>query len=179
MRLLYCLAGFVSTDIWQVWRKHAAGTLQEQYFLWYWFRIEAFLNDFRDKIQDEFEIVPHPRNAQQVRERVRAEAKRAGMGDEALADLEIAVGEAVTNAILYGSPEASSRIRISSGLNSGAFWVEIHDQGHGFDPAQVSDEEDPDSLGGRGIHLMRALVDTVDLHHRSGGMVARLSKTLT
>lgn len=133
------------------------------------------MNDFREQ----FEIDAHPQNAGKARERVRGLAVRAGLTGLDLADIEIAVGEAVTNAILYGSPTATSRIVIVSGLGDGAFFVEVHDQGHGFDPAVLHDEEDNDALGGRGIRLMRALMDQVDLHYSGGGMIARLSKRLS
>ena len=132
------------------------------------------MNDFREQ----FEITAHPQNAGHARERVRELAVRAGLSGLALADVEIAVGEAVTNAILYGSPTAASRILIVSGRGGGAFFVEVRDQGHGFDPAALHEEDGHDALGGRGIRLMRALMDQVDLHHNGAGMIARLSKRL-
>ena len=132
------------------------------------------MNDFREQ----FEITAHPRHAGEARERVRALAERAGLSGMDLADLEIAVGEAVTNAILYGSPSAASRIEIAAGKSGPEFFVEIRDQGHGFDPSHVRQEEDHDALGGRGIRLMRALMDQVDLHYDGHGMLARLCKRL-
>lgn len=132
------------------------------------------MNDFRE----EFEITAHPRHAGEARERIRGLANRAGLTGLDLADVEIAVGEAVTNAILYGSPSAGSRIEIAAGQSAENFFVEIRDQGHGFDPSQVRQEEDHDALGGRGIRLMRALMDQVDLHYDGNGMVARLSKRI-
>ncbi len=133
------------------------------------------MNDFHEQ----FEITAHPQNAGQVRERVRTLAVRAGLSGLNLAEVEIAVGEAVTNAILYGSPTAASLIVIASGLRDGAFFVEVRDQGHGFDPAAVHEAEDTDALGGRGIHLMQALMDQVELHHNGTGMIARLFKRLS
>ena len=50
--------------------------------------------------------------------------------------------------------------------------------GSGFDPGAVKVEEDTDALGGRGIRLMRALMDQVDLHYDGRGMVACLYKKL-
>ncbi len=132
------------------------------------------LNDFHEQ----FEITAHPQNAAHARERVRELAMRAGLSGLDLADVEIAVGEAVTNAILYGSPSATSLIVIVSGLGGGAFFVEVRDQGHGFDPAALHEEDNHDALGGRGIRLMRALMDQVDLHYNGAGMIARLSKRL-
>jgi len=137
-------------------------------------RARLFLNDFHEQ----FEITAHPQNAAQARERVRALAVRAGLAGLNLADVEIAIGEAVTNAILYGSPTATSRIVILSGRDDGVFFVEVRDQGRGFDPSHIREEEDNDALGGRGIRLMRALMDQVDLHYGGDGMVARLSKNL-
>ncbi len=134
-----------------------------------------FLNDFHEQ----FEITAHPQNAGQARERVRALAERAGLSGLDLADVEIAVGEAVTNAILYGSPTAASLIVIISGLGDGSFFVEIRDQGHGFDPGVLHDEEDNfEALDGRGIRLMHALMDHVEIHHNGLGMIARLCKRL-
>ncbi len=132
------------------------------------------MNDFHEQ----FEITAHPQNAAHARERVRALAVRAGLAELDLADVEIAVGEAVTNAILYGSPTSASLIVIVSGWGDGTFFVEVRDQGRGFDPATLHEGEDSDALGGRGILLMRALMDQVDLHHTGAGMIARLSKRL-
>ncbi len=131
-----------------------------------------------NKFREQFQITAHPKNAHEVRERVQVLAQRAGFTGLDLADIEIAVGEAVTNAILYGSPDAVSHVQIVCGLSGSVFFIEVHDQGHGFDPSHVRQEEDYDALGGRGIRLMRALMDEVDLHYGGGGMVARLSKTV-
>lgn len=131
------------------------------------------------QLRDQFEILAHPQNAGLARERVRILAARAGFSGLDLADIEIAVGEAITNAILYGSPSAASRIVISSALTQFVFRVEVRDQGHGFDPDQLRSEEDNDCLGGRGIRLMRGLMDEVDLHYNGQGMSARLSKNLS
>ncbi len=130
-------------------------------------------------LPEQFEITAHPQNAGPARERVRAAAIRAGFTAMDLADIEIAVGEAVTNAILYGSPSASSRVVVACGVAAPGFVIQIHDEGTGFDPSTaVRDEEDTDALGGRGIRLMRALMDEVDLHYGGQGMVAYLVKKL-
>ena len=130
------------------------------------------------ELQDQFEIVAHPQFASGARERILALAVRAGFSLNDLGDIEIAVGEAVTNAILYGSPATDSRVTIWSGLAGQVFYVEIRDQGRGFDPSLVRPDEDTDALGGRGLRLMRALMDEVDLHYSGQGMIARLAKNL-
>ena len=127
---------------------------------------------------DQFEITAHPQNAGIARERVSQAASRAGFGGMDLADIEIAVGEAVTNAILYGSPSPDCRVVLSFGLTPAGFVIQVRDEGHGFDPSSVRSEEDTDALGGRGIRLMRALMDEVDLHYDGHGMTAILTKKL-
>ena len=127
---------------------------------------------------DQFEITAHPQNAGPARERVRDAAVQAGFTALDLADIEIAVGEAVTNAILYGSPSAESRVVLAYGFAGPDFVIKIRDEGAGFDPGTVRMEEDTDALGGRGIRLMRALMDRVDLHYDGRGMVALLHKKL-
>lgn len=127
---------------------------------------------------DQFNITAHPQNAGPARERVRNAAREAGFTALDLADIEIAVGEAITNAILYGSPSAESQVILAYGFSGLDFVIRIHDEGSGFDPGIVKMEEDTDALGGRGIRLMRALMDRVDLHYDGRGMVACLHKKL-
>jgi len=130
------------------------------------------------ELQDKFEITAHPQNAGHARDRVRALAVQAGFQGLPLADIEIAVGEAITNAILYGSPSAGSHIIIACYLEQNVFHVEVRDQGHGFDPALVRLMPESDALGGRGIRLMRALADEVWLLYDDHGMTAHLTKNL-
>jgi anti-sigma regulatory factor (Ser/Thr protein kinase) len=127
---------------------------------------------------EHFEITAHPQNAATARERIRRVATTAGLSRSELDDLEIAVGEAVTNAILYGSPSATSRIVVSCGydVTTHIFHVEVKDQGRGFDPDHIRQENNTDMLGGRGIRLMRALMDEVVLQYTGSGMAVRLSK---
>ena len=129
-------------------------------------------------LPDQLKISAHPQNAGLARERVLQAATRAGFTGMDLADIEIAVGEAVTNAILYGSPSPDSHVMLSFGLTKAGFVIQIRDEGSGFDPSLVRPEEDTDALGGRGIRLMRALMDEVDLHYDGHGMTAVLTKSL-
>ena len=130
------------------------------------------------ELRDQFEITAHPQNAGEVRERIRAIAIEAGFVGLDLGDIEIATGEAVTNAILYGSPDSASRILICCSFTQKALHIEIRDHGHGFDPSHVPEDVGTEALGGRGIRLMRALMDQVDLHYNGEGMVAHLLKLL-
>lgn len=94
--------------------------------------------------------------------------------EEVLRDrFELAVGEAVANAIVHGNcsrPERSVVVEIA--LERGVLAVDVNDEGDGFDPAAVADPRDPARLlasHGRGLLLIAAAFDEVRCEPRAGG----------
>lgn len=94
-----------------------------------------------------------------------------------IADIEIAVGEACTNAMKHGSPRGEAdEIRLRCMVNAQNLVVEISDCGYGFDPNSVSlPIAEKLSEGGMGVFLMRALMDSVEFEFERGTTV-RLTK---
>jgi serine/threonine-protein kinase RsbW len=95
-------------------------------------------------------------------------------------DLEIAVREALANAIIHGnSNQHSKRIFLRCyGNPRRGLLILVRDEGPGFDPEQVPDPRQPDRLDlhhGRGLLLMRELMDRVE--YRKGGREVLLYKT--
>jgi serine/threonine-protein kinase RsbW len=94
-------------------------------------------------------------------------------------NVEIALREAVTNAVLHGNkadPEKRVVIYCEVGLGSGVSVI-VRDEGQGFDPANVSDPTTTENIEcghGRGIYLMRALMDEV--HFEQGGTEVHMRK---
>lgn len=131
------------------------------------------MKEFRDR----FQIQALRSAAPAARIRVREAAVAAGLPQAAALDLEVAVGEAISNAILYGSQNGKFPVSICSfsSPDRNAFTVEISDCGPGFDPASVKSAFLED-VGGRGLAIMRALVDEVRLIHDGSGMVVSLVK---
>jgi serine/threonine-protein kinase RsbW len=80
-------------------------------------------------------------------------------------NLRVAVAEALANAIVAGNQEDRSKwVEVQAELGGDRLKVEITDQGPGFDPAQIQDPllpEDLDRASGRGLYLIRKLVDDV------------------
>ena len=100
-------------------------------------------------------------------------ARRCGCSSSFLEDLEIALREALANAIEHGSGANGQRKRVFfrcyGGPDAGMLIV-VRDQGSGFDPDQVPDPRAVERLHlshGRGLLLMRELMDCVE--HRKGG----------
>jgi serine/threonine-protein kinase RsbW len=82
--------------------------------------------------------------------------------------IELALREAVSNAILHGNrlePRKLVHVRCCCEGANGVL-IAVRDQGHGFDPNAVPDPlavENLEAEHGRGIHLMKLAVDEVSL----------------
>jgi serine/threonine-protein kinase RsbW len=104
-------------------------------------------------------------------------ARRAGMDEERVEDLRIAVSEATTNAILaHRREDSGERVTLRFGAtDDGEFAVVISDTGPGFEPksAEELEERDLSIEGGLGVTLIRGLADHVDFV-RDAGMRVRL-----
>lgn len=82
-----------------------------------------------------------------------------------LLNFRVGLTEAISNAMLYGNGEDPRKtVRVEVRIVSGDLRVQVTDQGVGFDPDGVPDPRTPENLtkaGGRGIFLMRKLMDEV------------------
>ena len=110
-----------------------------------------------------------------------AAARLAGMDDERVEDLRIAVSEATTNAVaahLRASQPQPVTIEFGD-AGSGTFEVTIADAGPGFQPSppQALAERGWDVEGGLGVTIIRNLADEVRFD-RDGGMRVSMRFTL-
>ena len=89
-------------------------------------------------------------------------------------NFRVGLTEALSNAMLYGNnsdPEKSVRVEVTIKLDEVS--VIVTDQGVGFDPESVPDPTLPDNIsksGGRGIFLMKALMDEVQFNERGNSV---------
>ena len=110
-------------------------------------------------------------------------AAEAGLDEDARFHVAMAVREAAVNAVLHGNEYDPSR-RIAVGLeNTGRDLVfTIADEGRGFIPEKVPDPLAPENLlrgTGRGIFLIRSLMDEVHFRQLNPGTEMTLVKHLT
>ncbi len=108
-------------------------------------------------------------------------AGRLGLSEEAAFGLDMAVREAVTNAVLHGNRQDESKpVEIVFTDAGSELVVTVRDQGAGFDPEAVDDPTAARNLlktSGRGILFMRNFMDTVEWSsHPEGGTVVRMTK---
>jgi serine/threonine-protein kinase RsbW len=93
--------------------------------------------------------------------------------------VNLAVGEAASNAVRHGCREDDSqKVRVESATNGHTLVIEISDPGAGFDPKEVRSPEVGELReGGMGIYFMRLTMDEVT-YSFEGGTTVRLVKHL-
>lgn len=87
-------------------------------------------------------------------------------------EILLATGEAAANANRHGKrAEGRSEIRVQCSYQEGTVSVTIADDGAGFDPARIESAGLPDRFasGGRGLYLMRELMDQVEVDSSPAG----------
>lgn len=106
---------------------------------------------------------------------------RAGFGDDIAFGVDMAVREAVTNAVLHGNRQDETKsVEIIFNVSPAALEITVRDRGMGFDPESVPDPTDQENVlktSGRGIFFMRTFMDEVTwTRHPEGGTVVRMTK---
>ena len=93
-------------------------------------------------------------------------------------DIEVALYEALANAVIHGNHEdPDNEVRVSCRCGTDEISIIVRDEGQGFDIGEVPDPTAPENISssqGRGIYLMRTLMDEV--HFEGGGTVVYMRK---
>ncbi|MDQ3954700.1 MAG: SpoIIE family protein phosphatase [Actinomycetota bacterium] len=94
----------------------------------------------------------------------------------------LAVGEAAANACRHGRrPQGRSEVRVRCARHQGRVEVLVADDGPGFDPSAFEELTLPDRFasGGRGLFLMRRLMDDVEVDTSDEGTTVTMTRSLT
>jgi serine/threonine-protein kinase RsbW len=88
--------------------------------------------------------------------------------------LQVVLSEALANAILRGNRESIDKwVDIRAELHDDLIRVHVTDQGPGFNPSSVPEPIQPEQLdeaGGRGLFLIRKLVDAVQFNEQGNSI---------
>ena len=111
----------------------------------------------------------------------------AGLDDDTIHWIGVAVRESVINAIKHGNREDYGKMvtiefAVTPVTDPRELVVRVVDQGEGFEAAEVADPLAPENIlksSGRGIFFMRSFMDDVQLQRApQGGMEVRMMKKL-
>jgi len=105
----------------------------------------------------------------------------AGLDDDAVHWMGVAIRESVINAIRHGNQsDSSKRVFVDFDRDAAELRIRVRDQGDGFDPDTLADPLAPENLlkaSGRGIFLIRSFMDDVQIQKASeGGMEVLMIK---
>lgn len=102
----------------------------------------------------------------------------AGDHDLLAYTINLVLTEALSNVIKYAGCE-NQILRVCITIEADTLSIQVHDQGQGFDLDKLP-RADPDSLceRGRGIFIMRQLMDSVDYRKTEVGNVLEMKKKL-
>ena len=97
------------------------------------------------------------------------------LSDELLADLKLALTEAVSNSVRHAYAGGTGFVSIAYELTGDTLAFEIVDDGGGFDPDRPPPLEGAElTEGGLGIAIIRMIADEFELHSRPGVRGSRL-----
>ena len=109
-------------------------------------------------------------------------AQKAGVNEDDLAKISMAVRESMVNAVVHGNQySAHKKVRVSVSRSAGRFTITIADEGNGFDPDTLPDPLATENLmrsSGRGIFLIRAFMDEFNVRKLDPGMEVTMVKYL-
>ena len=95
--------------------------------------------------------------------------------------LRVVLSEALSNAIIRGNGEDSSKwVDVRAELGPEAIRVYVTDEGPGFDPTAVPEPISPEQLDeaqGRGLYLIRKLVDAVHFNEQGNSICVILRRS--
>src|SRR6266852_3853858 len=102
-----------------------------------------------------------------------------GCVPEGVSDVEIALREALANAIIHGNHEDHRKhVHVTCRCEPDEVSIAVKDEGKGFDTNNLPNPTAPENIGsvhGRGIQVMKALMDEV--RFEEGGVVVHMRKS--
>jgi serine/threonine-protein kinase RsbW len=106
-----------------------------------------------------------------------------GVDESLIADIAISVSELVNNAIVHGNKASREKpVTVQVAFAKGTVTITVRDEGRGFAAEEIRDplaEENLLKEVGRGIFIVRSLMDTVDIKPSAHGTEIRISKAVS
>ena len=129
----------------------------------------------------ELDIPSDVQYIEKVVEMVRRECEMMRYGPrQTMLNVPVALSEALSNAILRGNREDPAKhVHVTARVDATALVIDVQDEGAGFDLDECTiDPTTPDHVDredGRGLFLMRKLMDRVERFDAGRGNIVRLT----
>ena len=105
-----------------------------------------------------------------------------GIEESVIADIAISVSELVNNAMIHGNKSSPDKVVTVKLLKAdGSVTISVGDQGTGFNPENIEDPLAEENLlreVGRGIFIVRSLMDKVEIDASSKGTTISITKNV-
>ena len=115
----------------------------------------------------EYWLPADPKAVPAARHTIMAACLEVGMSEEGCFALDLALGEALANAVVHGSPSPTAYLRsvcVHLWVYQGRLFVQVRDHGAGFEPPMPPypmPAADSGATHGRGLPLMQGLTDAL------------------
>jgi len=123
-------------------------------------------------------LASNPKNIGKIERFLKTIGKAVHLDEIQFHKLMVSLTEAVNNAIIHGNRSvATKKVHVMCELLPGWILIMIHDEGKGFKPEKVGNPLAKENLlreSGRGIFLMRTLMDKVEFESGKAGTLVRL-----
>jgi serine/threonine-protein kinase RsbW len=97
----------------------------------------------------------------------------SGVSEEVAFAVDMAVREAVTNAVIHGNKQDENKsVHVTARTFANSLEINVADEGEGFDPAEVPNPTASENIlksSGRGIFFIRNFMNDVEWLIRPGG----------
>ncbi|MCP4685131.1 MAG: ATP-binding protein [bacterium] len=105
-----------------------------------------------------------------------------GADESVIADIAISVSELVNNAMMHGNKASPDKmVSVTVSLARKTATVTVDDEGYGFTPDTIQDPLADENLlkeVGRGIFIVRSLMDKVDINATDKGTSVSITKAI-
>jgi serine/threonine-protein kinase RsbW len=108
--------------------------------------------------------------------------KSIKIDDGTMYRLLVSCTEAVNNAIIHGNnSDPHKKVTVHCLVDKQSLTIRVKDEGKGFDPKKLQDPREKKNLlkeSGRGVFLMRSLMDSVAIKKMKHGLVVEMKVSL-